>query len=188
MIPILIDRASMPDEAELPPSLTLLADSQRDRTGSGTGLPPSCRPAHQRDRISLPGSPPTTKPEPPRKTVGPSTQPKPTPSSPVENLINSLGMTLVRIEPGEFLMGTTKDQVDQLVRLFPDSKRGGSGSTSEQPQHPVKISRPFFLGIHEVTQGQYQAVMGIIPVTSRDRMTCRWKTFPGSTRSNSATS
>ena len=58
-------------------------------------------------------------------------------------------------------MGTTKDQVDQLMRLFPDAKR--EYFDDEQPQHPVKISRPFFLGIHEVTQGQYQAVMGNNP-------------------------
>jgi len=70
-------------------------------------------------------------------------------------------MKLVRIEAGEFLMGTSKDQVDQLMRLFPDSKR--EYFDDEQPQHPVKISRPFFLGIHEVTQGQYQAVMGNNP-------------------------
>ena len=70
-------------------------------------------------------------------------------------------MKLVRIEAGEFLMGTTKEQVDQLMRLFPDSKR--EYFDDEQPQHSVKISRPFFLGIHEVTQGQYQAVMGKNP-------------------------
>ena len=74
---------------------------------------------------------------------------------------NSIGMTLKLIPAGEFLMGTTKDQVDQLVRLFPDSKR--YYFDSERPQHPVKISRAFFLGIHEVTQGQYQAVMGSNP-------------------------
>ena len=71
---------------------------------------------------------------------------------------------MVRIEPGSFLMGSTKDQVDQLIRLFPNFpgfKR--EWLDAEQPQHPVKITRPFFLGIHEVTQGQYQAVMGENP-------------------------
>ena len=34
---------------------------------------------------------------------------------------------------------------------------------AEKPQHQVRITRPFFLGIHEVTQGQYQAVMGENP-------------------------
>ena len=70
-------------------------------------------------------------------------------------------MTLVRIEPGSFQMGTTKEQIDQLLRLFPDSKR--EWFDDEQPQHPVKITRPFFLGTHPVTQGQYQAIMGSNP-------------------------
>jgi hypothetical protein len=29
-------------------------------------------------------------------------------------------MTMVRIEPGEFLMGSTKAQIDKLRKLFPD--------------------------------------------------------------------
>jgi formylglycine-generating enzyme required for sulfatase activity len=33
----------------------------------------------------------------------------------------------------------------------------------EKPQHEVRITRPFYLGVHEVTQGQYQAVMGQNP-------------------------
>ena len=67
-------------------------------------------------------------------------------------------MTLVRIEPGSFQMGSTKEQIDQLLRLFPDFKR--EWFDDEQPQHPVQITRPFFLGTHAVTQGQYQAIMG----------------------------
>jgi len=63
-------------------------------------------------------------------------------------------MRLVRIKPDSFLMGSTKDQIDQLMRLFPDSKR--DWFDVEQPQHPVKITRPFFLGIHEVTAGQFR--------------------------------
>jgi len=70
-------------------------------------------------------------------------------------------MKLARIEPGSFLMGSTKDQSDQFMRLFPDLLQ--EWFEPEQPQHPVKITRPFFLGIHQVTQGQYEAVMGENP-------------------------
>jgi len=73
----------------------------------------------------------------------------------------AIGLKLVRIEPGSFLMGSTKKQIDQLLRLFPDSK--GEWFDDEQPQHPVKITRPFFLGTHPVTQGQYKAIMGSNP-------------------------
>jgi formylglycine-generating enzyme required for sulfatase activity len=33
----------------------------------------------------------------------------------------------------------------------------------EKPQHSVRITRPFYLGACEVTQGQYEAVMGANP-------------------------
>ncbi len=72
-----------------------------------------------------------------------------------------IGLKLVRIEPGSFQMGTTKEQIDQLLRLFPDSKR--EWFDAAQPQHPVKITRPFYLGTHPVTQGQYKAIMGSNP-------------------------
>src|SRR5208337_1022563 len=78
-----------------------------------------------------------------------------------KGIISSIGLKLVRIEPGSFLMGTTKEQIDQLLRLFRDSER--EGFDAEQPQHPVKIMRPFFLGTHLVTQGQYKAIMGSTP-------------------------
>jgi formylglycine-generating enzyme required for sulfatase activity len=70
---------------------------------------------------------------------------------------NKFGMKFTRIEVGEFRMGVTKDQVDKLMRQFSqgDSKHIGA----DQLQHGVKISLPFMLGIHEVTQGDYQKVM-----------------------------
>ena len=72
----------------------------------------------------------------------------------VPGFMNSLGMTLMRIEPGEFLMGSTKGQIDKLLKQFPDSKR--EWFDDEQPQHPVKITRPFYLAAHQVTVGQYR--------------------------------
>jgi formylglycine-generating enzyme required for sulfatase activity len=84
-----------------------------------------------------------------------ATPPTPTPETvPVPRFTNSLGMTLVRIEPGEFLMGSTKAQIDKLLKLFPDTKR--EWCDAEQPQHPVKITRPFYLAAHQVTVGQFR--------------------------------
>jgi len=62
---------------------------------------------------------------------------------------NSIGMRFVRIKPGEFLMGS--------------SDRNNKATADYKPPHKVWISRAFVLGIHEVTQGQYQAVMGNNP-------------------------
>ena len=39
----------------------------------------------------------------------------------------------------------------------------GEGLDAEHPRHAVRITRPFYLGIYEVTQGQYQAAMGRNP-------------------------
>jgi formylglycine-generating enzyme required for sulfatase activity len=62
-------------------------------------------------------------------------------------------MTLVRIEPGTFQMGSTREQIDLLLKQFSGLKR--EWFDAEQPQHPVRITRPFFLTAHPVTEGQF---------------------------------
>ncbi len=62
---------------------------------------------------------------------------------------NSIGMKFVRIKAGEFVMGTRVNE--------PNSQ------SDEWPQHRVRITKPFMMGRYEVTQGQYQAVMGVNP-------------------------
>ncbi|HUT95606.1 MAG TPA: formylglycine-generating enzyme family protein [Thermoguttaceae bacterium] len=56
-------------------------------------------------------------------------------------ITNSIGMKLVLIPAGEFMMGS------------PDSD--AQATDHEKPQHPVRITRPFYLGVHEVTVGQF---------------------------------
>ena len=58
------------------------------------------------------------------------------------SITNSIGMQFALIPAGEFQMGST------------------GGGDNERPVHTVRISKPFYLGIHEVTQGQWEAVMG----------------------------
>jgi formylglycine-generating enzyme required for sulfatase activity len=73
-----------------------------------------------------------------------------TPDRPGGSIItNSLGMRLVRIAPGEFLMGAPAS--DTLAQ------------EDEKPQHRVRIARAFWLGAFEVTQRQYRAVTGENP-------------------------
>jgi formylglycine-generating enzyme required for sulfatase activity len=55
------------------------------------------------------------------------------------------GMEFVSLEPGEFVRGLD------------------DGAYREQPAHRVRISRAFELGTHEVTQAQWEAVMGHNP-------------------------
>ncbi len=65
---------------------------------------------------------------------------------------NSVGMKFALIPPGRFKMGS------------PESELGYKGEHEEDElQHEIEITRPFFMGIHEVTQEQYEQVMGSNP-------------------------
>jgi formylglycine-generating enzyme required for sulfatase activity len=46
---------------------------------------------------------------------------------------------------------------------FQTGSPDGTGEDEEHPQHEVRITRPFYLGVTEVTQAQYQAVIGNNP-------------------------
>jgi formylglycine-generating enzyme required for sulfatase activity len=62
---------------------------------------------------------------------------------------NSVGMKLKLIAAGKFKMGSPAEEAE----------RDGD----EGPVHDVAITRPYYLGVYEVTQGQYQKVMGSNP-------------------------
>ena len=61
---------------------------------------------------------------------------------------NSIGMKLVLLPAGEFLMGS------------PEAEKYRE---DYETQHQVRITQPFYLGQTEVTQGQWEAVMGTTP-------------------------
>lgn len=67
---------------------------------------------------------------------------------PVE-LTNSIGMRFAAIPPGEFTMGSP--ELDQVTW------------NPEKPQHRVRITRPFYMGILEVTQEQFKGVTDTTP-------------------------
>src|SRR5262249_42263986 len=56
---------------------------------------------------------------------------------------------LVWVPAGLFLMGSPDEDNDAM--------------NDERPQHEVRISRPFYLSVFEVSQAQYQAVMTANP-------------------------
>lgn len=70
-------------------------------------------------------------------------------------LTNSIGMKLVQIPAGEFLMGNTAAEVNRLVQEFSDFGFEKEFADREQPQHRVRISQPFFMGKFEVTKGEF---------------------------------
>ena len=69
--------------------------------------------------------------------------------APPKTIANSIGMKLVLIPAGKFLMGS------------PESEKHRVGS--EGPEHEVRITKAFYLGTHEVTQGEYEKMMGKNP-------------------------
>jgi formylglycine-generating enzyme required for sulfatase activity len=76
---------------------------------------------------------------------------------------NSIGMKLALIPPGEFQMGSPKELIEEEWRLH-----GGYGwykdhLLGEGPQHRVRITKPFWLGVTEVTQEEYERVMSSSP-------------------------
>ncbi len=64
-------------------------------------------------------------------------------------LTNGIGMTLKRIASGQFVMGSSDDDTNHRA--------------NEGPQNTVKISNEFYIGTTEVTQGQWQSIMGTRP-------------------------
>lgn len=74
---------------------------------------------------------------------------------------NALGMTFVSIPAGQFSMGSTKDDVDDV--LFEDSRNKAEDTADETPAHTVIISKPFWLGQTEVTQELWLKLMKTRP-------------------------
>jgi eukaryotic-like serine/threonine-protein kinase len=68
---------------------------------------------------------------------------------------NALGMTLVFVPPGEFIMGATPEEIEaELEHVTRPNVQGRIRSTG--PQHSVKLTRPFYCAASEVTVGQFR--------------------------------
>jgi formylglycine-generating enzyme required for sulfatase activity len=65
-----------------------------------------------------------------------------------EEITNSVGMKLVPIPAGKFVMGSPATEAER---------------EAGEAQHEVAITRPFYLGAYPVTQGQFAKVMGKNP-------------------------
>ncbi len=81
---------------------------------------------------------------------------------PVE-ITNSIGMKLVLIPPGEFTMGSPKELIEEELKTPGADQWYMDHLAGEGPQHLVRITKPFYLGMYEVTQEEYQRVVGNNP-------------------------
>jgi formylglycine-generating enzyme required for sulfatase activity len=77
---------------------------------------------------------------------------------------NSIGMKFVLIPDGSFMMGS-KLSPEKTIEKFGGKIRWYK---NEHPQHEVTISEPFYLQTTQVTQVQWQTVMGANPSRFRD--------------------
>ncbi|TVS08568.1 MAG: formylglycine-generating enzyme family protein [Planctomycetaceae bacterium] len=69
---------------------------------------------------------------------------------------NSVGMQLRLIPPGEVMMGSA-ESAEELAKAFQEyGAPPASLFEDEHPRHRVRITRPFYLGVHEVTLGQFR--------------------------------
>ncbi len=76
---------------------------------------------------------------------------------------NSIGMKLVLIPPGEFMMGSPKELIEEESKAHAGDQWWVDHFPGEGPKHRVRISKAFYLGVTEVTQGEYEKVMGSNP-------------------------
>ncbi len=74
-------------------------------------------------------------------------------SKPGEVITNSIGMKMALIPAGSFTMGSPADEPG----------RRKNNETNNETQVEVTISKSFYLGVTEVTQGQWTRVMGTTP-------------------------
>ena len=77
----------------------------------------------------------------------------PLPSSDDREMVNSIGMKLKLIPPGEFVMGSNarREDLESAGFVFVDK----FDISNERPAHGVRITKSFFMGVHEVTYGQF---------------------------------
>ena len=65
-----------------------------------------------------------------------------------KNFTNSLGMKFVWIPPGNFVMGSPKEEKERKAN---------------ETQHKVTLTKGFYMGMYTVTQEQYETLMGKNP-------------------------
>ncbi|MCA9089219.1 MAG: SUMF1/EgtB/PvdO family nonheme iron enzyme [Planctomycetaceae bacterium] len=76
---------------------------------------------------------------------------------------NSLGMKFRLMPPGEFQMGSTPEEIEAALNHASEDARWLETVNSEGPQHKVVLTKPVYVGVTEVTQAQYEQVMGTNP-------------------------
>ena len=76
-----------------------------------------------------------------------------------KRITNSIGMRLVLIPAGEFMMGSGESPEATAAffnKIYVTNALKAVIFVDEHPQHRVRITRPFYLGAYHVTRGQFR--------------------------------
>jgi RNA polymerase sigma factor (sigma-70 family) len=82
----------------------------------------------------------------------PAAQPKE--KEPAKEFTNAIGMKFVWIPPGSFIMGSPKSEPERL---------------HDETQHKVTLTKGLYMGVYNVTQEQWQEIMGNNPSQFRGK-------------------
>ena len=97
---------------------------------------------------AVPAPPIVKKPAPRTSSPRQTESNRPPKLLPRDYLINSIGMTMRRVTAGVWLSADPQP---------------GDVTTDIKTSQPLRVEQPFYIGIHEVTQEQFQAIMGTNP-------------------------
>jgi formylglycine-generating enzyme required for sulfatase activity len=84
------------------------------------------------------------------------------------SLSNEVTMKFTLIPAGEFQMGSTRQEADRLLARYPDDKWVQMHVPHEVPRHHVRLVRPVYMTVTEVTQKQFETIVGRNPSQFRD--------------------
>ncbi len=156
------------------PGLTLESVFRRTRTSvrsksGGQQVPYEYTSVEGEDFYFLP---PANGAPPPPITITPPV-PTTTPPKPGIGTVrrNSIGMEFAYIPVDSFLMGSSEDDINRVMAANSpvDDKVNRDYFKNELPQHRMTMSQPFYLGRYEVTQKQWEEVMGTTVQQQRDK-------------------
>lgn len=94
----------------------------------------------------------------------------------VETRNNAFGMEFVWVPPGEFQMGSTDGELQDV--LFEMDDADIIQIRDEAPQHVVRISKGFWMGRTEITQNQWLQVMKTRPGPAEHWNRPDWQRLP----------